>query len=252
MTWILFVHELKRLLRQPATYAVGCLFLSVMALLYFLMLSEYCNESFPYPAAATFSSVFWIPALSVLPLLTMRSIAQERSNKTLEMLFVTQVRSVHIVLAKFFSLYLLYMLFWGLTLLFPYSIFIMLGDIVNQGGLIDLPALTGSYLFIGLMSSAQVAVGIFISSLTQSQLAAGMLSFCAFFTCIIGAKALLLLPIVINSPFSGLSTFLQEADVFTHLKDFSSGIIDLKVVVYYLVTTFFFIYASSWRLSAHR
>lgn len=252
MTWILFVHELKRLLRQPVMYAVGCLFLSVMALLYFLLLSEYCNENFPHPAAATFCSIFWIPSLAVLPLFTMRSIAQERSNGTLEMFFVTQVKPIHLVLAKFFSIYFLYALFWGMTLIFPCSLFFMLGDIVHQGGLMDPTALAGGYLFIGLISGAQVALGIFISSLTKSQLAAGMLSFCSFFVCIIGAKALLLLPIVTNSYFHALPNLLQQADVFAHLKDFSRGIIDLKIVLYYLVTTFFFLYAASWRLSTHR
>lgn len=252
MTWILFTHELKRLLRQPVTYAVGSLFLALMGLLYFLMLSEYCADNFPQAAAGTFFSVFWIPTLSTIPLLTMRSLAQERLNGTLEMMFVTQAKPIHLILAKFFSLYALYLFFWSLTLSFPYSLSIVLGDVVQQAGLMDATSLMGGYLFIALISSAQIALGIFVSSLTKSQLAAGMLCFCFLFSWIVGCKALLMLPIVVNSPFQGLSQFLQQADVFMHLKDFSHGVIDLKVGLYYLVTTFFFLYASSWRLAAHR
>jgi ABC-2 type transport system permease protein len=252
MTRILFMHEMRRLGTHPVTYAVGSLFLGLMGLLYFLLISEYCNESYPQPAAHVFFSIFWIPALSTIPLITMRSFAQEKASGALELLFVTQVRPIHAVLAKFLSLYIFYLLLWAATLCFPLALYWQWGDAVFQAGLTDPTSLIGGFSFVALTSASYIALGTFISSLTKSQLAAGMLCFSALFGWVIGVKALLILPAVLNSPWIALPDFLSQIDAFGQLNEFTRGLLDMRVFMGYGLITGFFLYACAWKLGSYR
>ncbi|HQU09504.1 MAG: hypothetical protein B7X06_03350, partial [Verrucomicrobia bacterium 21-51-4] len=116
----LFIHELKRLVLSPSTYTLGVLFLIVMGLIYFILLEGLCRMAQPEPLSAQFFSAFWIPLLFVVPLITMRLIAQERRMGTLEVVLTTSTPPWAIVLSKFFAAYLLYLCLWALTLTFPW------------------------------------------------------------------------------------------------------------------------------------
>lgn len=71
--------------------------------------------------------MFWMPVLFVVPLLAMKSIAEERRLCTLETLMTTSVSSWAIVLSKFLSIYFVCMLLWLLTCLFPFILTWVLG-----------------------------------------------------------------------------------------------------------------------------
>ena len=134
--------------------------------------------------------VFWLPVFFTVPLLTMRSIAEEKNQATLQTLFSAPIPTYAIVLSKFFASYLLYVILWLMTLYFPTITYTLLTDNLSNKSLVDRPAILGSLLFILLSGILYISIGIFCSSLTRSQLVAGMLCFTFLFIICIGGQQL--------------------------------------------------------------
>jgi len=100
--------------------------------------------------------------------------------------------------------------------------------------LLDSATLIGGYLFVAVSGLLFIAVGIFASSLTRSQLVAGMLSFSILFMIVLGP------PVILNQATSWpswLEVPLNYFHVFNHLEDFKRGIIDSRSFVYYFSNT---------------
>ena len=120
----------------------------------------------------------------------MRSIAEEKNQATLQTLFSAPIPTYAIVLSKFFASYLLYVILWLMTLYFPTITYTLLTDNLSNKSLVDRPAILGSLLFILLSGILYISIGIFCSSLTRSQLVAGMLCFTFLFIICIGGQQL--------------------------------------------------------------
>ena len=94
------------LLISPPTYIAAVLFVSLMGFLYWAILRGMINtpeESLPI---VQFLKIFWIPVFFVVPLLTMRSVAGERSTGTLDTLMTTPTSRVAVILSKFSGAYI--------------------------------------------------------------------------------------------------------------------------------------------------
>ena len=224
------------LMISPPTYIAAVLFLSLMGFLYWSIIRGMTNtpeENIPF---VQFLRLFWIPVFFVVPLLTMRSIAEERNIGTLETLMTTPTSKVSMVLSKFFSAYCFYMLVWFFTLGFP-LITAKLFNGINVGvNLPELAPIIGGFTFLALSGILFISIGIFASSITRSQLVAGMFSFTALFMAIIGgqligsiAQSSVELPFLVDE----IVNYLQ---IFNHLDDFSRGVIDTRPFFYYSST----------------
>ncbi len=230
---ILLYYELRRLILTPITYVVTALFLGFMAGLYFLLLIEYNEIPHELPAAGAFFSIFWLPALLIIPLLTMHSLSEERKQGSLELLFVTPARPLAVACAKFTSAYGFYLFLWACTLSFPYLCALDHDWAVLQAGLLESASLLGGFLFISVSSFMYIALGILASSLTKSQLAAGMLSFALLFILVVGAKALLSFPLLDSLGLDRLYPLIETIDPFQHLADFCRGVVDTRPMIIY-------------------
>jgi ABC-2 type transport system permease protein len=170
-------------------------------------------------------------------MLTMRSLAEERRFGTIETLLTAPIHPHQVVLAKFLAAYLFYLAVWLLFLVFPVLADKVLAQPDFQQRLFDRGAVLGNYAFIALSGAFFVAIGIFTSSLTRSQLVAGMLSFSILFMLIVGVAAIRLTPF---NPAESLllnDALLAYFQVFDHFEDFSRGMLDSRPVVYYLSCT---------------
>lgn len=229
------------LLINPPTYIAAVLFLSLMGLLYASVLGFTASESQDDLPIVQFLSFFWIPVFFVVPLLTMRSIAEERNTGTLETLMTTPTPRVAIVFSKFFGAYSLYMLLWFSTLSFPLIVGIFFPGVSIGSFQVQLTSIIGGYTFLALSGMLFISIGIFASSITRSQLVAGMLSFTTLFVAIAGVVLLenflqtgFELPLWLND----LVAYLQ---IFDQLHDFSSGVIDTRPFFYYTSMAVFFL-----------
>jgi ABC-2 type transport system permease protein len=230
----LFSHELRMLLIAPATYVASVLFLLLMGLIYLLVLNEAGAREGDLPPSVLFFQVFWIPVFFMVPLLTMRSIAEERRLGTLETLMTTPATALQIVLSKFLGAYVFYLLLWGLTICFPFIAALGLESTADTAVVLEPAPMLGGYLFVALSGALYIALGIFASSLTRSQLVAGMLCFSLLFIIIISGQLLLRLPIQDYTWMTWLESPLEYIRTFKHLEDFSRGVIDTRPFILYL------------------
>lgn len=229
-------HELRMLLISPPTYIAAVLFVSLMGFLYWAILRGMINtpeESLPI---VQFLKIFWIPVFFVVPLLTMRSVAGERSTGTLDTLMTTPTSRVAVILSKFSGAYIFYMLLWLSTLSFPLIASKFFPSAAVSGSLLETAPIIGGFAFLALSGVLFISIGILASSITRSQLVAGMLSFTTLFVAIIGGQQLGNIAENGAELASWASELVNYLQIFEHLDDFSRGVIDTRPFFYYIST----------------
>lgn len=232
--WILLKHELRMLLISPSTYLAGALFLGLMGFMYWAILREMITTPQDELPTVQFFKSFWIPTFFVVPLLTMRSIAGERSLGTLDTLLTTPTSRIAVVLSKFAGAYCFYLLLWLATLGFPLIADSLLRESNDSAILLNSAPLLGSFAFIAVSGVLFIAIGIFTSSLTRSQLVAGMLAFTLLFVVIVGGQQLGSLDQSGVTLPGWIHATVDYLRIFSHLDDFARGVVDTRPFFYYL------------------
>lgn len=173
----------------------------------------------------------------VVPILTMRLMADEDKGGTSEILFTTPVSMGQVVLGKFLGALALVTGLLAIMLVFPL--------VVDQFGNPDWGIVASGYFGFWLMMTSFLAAGVFTSSLTDSQLVAG-----------VAGVALLLLLWVIDWAAGSLGPpvgpILAELSITNHFVDFNRGVIDTKNMVFYLSLTFGFLFLATRVLESRR
>ncbi len=223
-------HEIRALLYNPSTYIAAVLFLLVMGFIFVGILDDYSKAPQETPPAAVFFQVFWIPVFFMVPMLTMKSFAEERRLGTLETLLTTPVSTAEVVLGKFSAAYLFYMLLWGSTLGFHYVLRLYARDLRY----LDSGPLVGGYLFIAVSGLLFIAVGILASTLTRSQAVAGILSFTLLLGLIGGLSYLGDLSAMNTEALHPLKATIDSLRIPSHVEDFTHGVIDMRQVFFYV------------------
>ena len=226
-------HEIRMLLVNPSTYIAAVLFLAVMGFMFTGILESYSKAPQELSPAHVFFSVFWFPALFIVPLLTMKCLAEERRLGTIETLLTTPVTTTEVVLGKYGAAYLLYLTLWGSTGGFFYILKKFSGDI----RFIDAGPLVGGYLFIAVSGLFFIALGVFASSLSRNQAVAGILCFTLIFGLIFGVRYLASSLWLDRDVFAPLKATVEYAQVFTHAEDFTRGVVDTRQLLFYLSGT---------------
>jgi len=229
-------HELRVLLIAPSTYVAAVLFLCIMGGIYLLGLEDAARAAKTDLPSTLFFQVFWLPVFFIVPMLTMRSIAEERRLGTLEAMMTTPISAGAMVGAKFTAAYLFYLTLWALTLIFPLLASFALGT-RGDPRLLDWPSLLGGLTFVAVSGALFVSIGIFASSMTRSTLVSGMLSFSLLFILILSGGILTKLSLIDTASFQCLNEPLEYLKTFRHLEDFSRGIIDSRPFFFYFSNT---------------
>lgn len=155
-------HELRSYFHSLTAYVFGAFllaFVGIGAMLYNLQMAV---SNFEY--VFTFSSLIFVV---IVPILTMRTVAEERKQKTDTLLYSLPITTVQVILGKYLALLILYLIPLAVIAVYP-LIFAQFGDVY-------LLTSYGSILGFFLLGAALIAVGIFLSSLTENQgLAAGI------------------------------------------------------------------------------
>lgn len=227
--WIIFKYELRLLFITPATYVAGTVFLALMGGLYWFALQRSAQgtlgDALP---VEVFFQLFFVPLLILVPLITMRSFAEERRTGTLGALMTTPTGAFSIVLGKFFAAYALYIFLWALAIGFPVAAWFLLKDLYPDPRLLAAGSLLGGAIFVALSGLLYIAIGILASSLTRSMLVAGLLTSCALFILVVSGGILQLLPIENYESLSGLRDAVDYLSTFKQLENFSRGLIDTR------------------------
>ena len=232
----LFCYQLHLMAISFSTYAAAFLFLSFMALMYLVGLVEISVGPSRQSPTELFLSIFWVPVLFLVPLITMKSLSEERRMGTLGTLMTTPVSAWQIVLSKFLACYFFYVILWVATLAFPLITAMYMPRTAVDARIFDIWQIGTGYAFIFVSGTMYVAVGIFASSLTRSTLVSGMLSFCMLFFAIIGSGLLSNFPLPESGAMALLTKPAEYMQTFKHLEDFSMSIMDTRPFFFYLST----------------
>lgn len=229
----LLSHELRMLLVSPATYVAATLFLGFMGLIFTKILEIYSGAAQETSPALVYFQLFWLPACVMVPLLTMKCLAEERRLGTIETLLTTPVTTTEVVLAKFSAAYLLYVTLWSSTIGFFYILKRFSGD----ARFLDAGPLLGGYLFIAVSGLFFVAIGVFASSVTSNQSVAGIIGCVALASLILGGNALSDSSWLEQGLLRPIKSIVDYAHVFSHRDDFTRGVVDSRHVIFYLSGT---------------
>jgi ABC-2 type transport system permease protein len=176
-------------------------------------------------------------ALFVIPLITMRLVAEEKRNGTIELLLTSPIREIDIILGKWLGALLLYACMVGMSVLNIGMLFLW--------GKPDLKPTLIAYLGLLLQGGCLLAIGIFISTTTKNQIiAAGG----TFFLCLL----LWLLNYILEFTPGTFWQFLNYLSLTTHMESFSKGVLDSKDIIFYLSMIFFFLFLTQRSMESLR
>lgn len=166
-----------------------------------------------------YSSLFLFSCILV-PILTMKLFSDEKKQKTDQLLLTSPVSLSSLVYGKFFATFFVYGIGVSITVLFTL--------ILAAFGEVDWMVMIGNYLGLLLLGAAMIAIGEMISSLTESQIIAVILS-------LIVTVLLLLLDSVVSMlsiPF--LSDIIAAISITQRYNDFVNGILDISNVIFFV------------------
>ena len=156
----------------------------------------------------------------IVPILTMRVLAEERRQKTDQLLYSLPVSTVGVVLGKYAALIVLYLV--------PLAIICAYPLIFAQYGEVYLPTSYGSIFAFFLLGAAFIAVGVFLSSVTENQLIAAVSSIA-----IIGM--LILISFLADEiPVVWVRTVIDWFSVMSRYAPFTNGLLDISAIIYYI------------------
>jgi ABC-2 type transport system permease protein len=227
--WIIARRDLRAQFNSPVAYVVigGTMFL--VGVLVFLIphVGNAFMGNFWELDRATMDQMFlYLPplmSLFVVPAVTMRTIAAEKGSGTLELLITMPVRDSDVILGKFFASLAVVLVLLAATLLYPIAMFVWPWHL----GPLDWPTVWSGYLGCLLFSAASVAVGMMLSSLTESDVI-------AFFMTSATLSVLYAIGWMASLIPGGLGDAVEFLSFQTRYQSFARGLIDTRAILYFL------------------
>lgn len=149
-------HELRGYFHSLTAYVFGAFLLAVVGVGAMLYNLQAAVSNFEY--VLSFSSLVFVV---IVPILTMRVLAEERRQKTDQLLYSLLITTTQVVLGKYLALLAVYLI--------PLAVICVYPLIFAQFGEVYLPTSYGSIFAFFVMGAALMAVGVFLSSLTENQ-----------------------------------------------------------------------------------
>ncbi len=160
----------------------------------------------------------------IIPFLTMRLVAEERRQNTMELLMTAPIRSIEIVMGKYLAGLAILLVVVGIVALFPFILSFF--GTSNEGSAIEWQTVLAGLTGLFLMGAAFMAIGLFVSSLTDSQVVAALITFFVLLlTWVVSWKAA-------DVEGAGQQILLYLSSV-SHLVPFARGIVNLEDLVYF-------------------
>jgi ABC-2 type transport system permease protein len=232
--WTIAIQELKSYFDSLMAYILLVLFLGFSGFFTWI----YGSDVFFVQQASlqVFFRVAYLTLFFVIPMLTMRSVAEETRSGTIELLLTKPITHIQIIWGKYLAILMLIIIALILTL--PYYI-----TIANIGN-VDHGAVISGYFGLILMSSAYIGIGLFASSLTNNQIVSSLIALIigVFFHIVSGLLA---------SNFTGaIGQVLYYLSMNTHFDSITRGVIDTKDLIYFASLTYFGIFLAEKSLQS--
>lgn len=228
----LFKKEIQSFFGSLIGYIVITVFLTAIGLLMWVFPGNMNVLESGYANIDTLFRVAPWVFMFLIPAITMRSFAEEKSAGTIELLLTKPLSDLQIILAKFFAGMALVIIALLPTLIY----YISVSQLGNPPGNIDTGGMWGSYLGLVFLSSGFVAIGIFASSLTQNQIVSFVVAVILSLFFFIGFEMISSIAL-----FQGIDYVLINLGINAHYISMSRGVIDTRDVLYFLSLSALFI-----------
>lgn len=220
----IFKRELRSYFSSPIGYVLLAIFVIFTGLVFFTnnILSSYSDMS------GVFNAIMSTLLLIFVPILTMKLMSEEKKQKTDQLLLTAPVSPTAIVLGKFLSAFVFYLIALCITIIY--------GIVLSIYGSPVFAIFLGNFIATLFIGGALIAIGLFISSLTESQVIAAISTF----------GVLILLTIlqglgsaVTNPVFAAIFNFIS---IFERGNEFLYGVFNISTIVYYISIIAIFIF----------
>ncbi len=232
----IFRRELRAFFTNPIGYVVLAVLFAISGFFFFLynLVGGSADLSYVY------NSLFTVVLLS-LPFLTMRLFSEEKRQKTDQALLTAPTGLTGIVLGKFFATLVLYIIGLSMTLVFAVVI------ASQPSTTVDWLMIVGNFLGLMLVGGLIIAIGVFISCLTESQIVAavGTLAISLLLMCIdlLGAQF---------TSIPWLATATGFLSITSRFGDFTAGLIYYDNVIFFLSLQALFLFLTVRVLDSKR
>jgi ABC-2 type transport system permease protein len=221
--------ELKTYFTSWLAYAIlaGWVFIAGYTFVAVLLASTAAGNFYLAPIYQNFV----VMLVFIAPLLTMRLLAEERREGTIEMLFTSPLTEWQVTLGKFLGAFAFVAAMALLTIHIPFF--------AARYGSVDFGPVWGGYIALLCLGAGAMAFGLFCSSLTDSQVVAGFLTFggllISWMLAWLGSNA------AIQNNFVG---FLTQLSIYSHFDRMLQGAIDTKDLVFFASVVLLFLFAT--------
>lgn len=221
----------KKEMRGFFTTSIGYIFLACALLVAAVLFSVTTVFSGTADMSVYFASLILV-LMVFLPILTMKSFSEEKRTKTEQLLLTSPVSTTQMVLAKFLSAFTMLVIFLSLSFIFVIPIF----SYIPEGSSFNMALVFGNIIALLLVGMCFIAIGVFVSSLTENQFAA-----------IVITVVILLGMFVINLFNSVISVYairviLDWFSIYSRYQAFTYGLFDIGALIYYISITGVFIF----------
>ena len=222
----IYKRELRSYFTSPMGYIFCAVFLVVNNIFFYLM-NIYSQTS---DLTSIFSNMLFM-LMFIIPLLTMRSLSEETKQKTDQLLLTAPVNIWQIVTGKFLAAMTVFVIALMGTLVWPV--------IVTMYGNPAAYTILGNYVAVIFAVSTFIAIGVFISALTSSQIIAAIVSFCVF----LAIYFLQAIASVVDQPL--VQNILNWISIFSRYQNFTLGLFSLADILYYISFTVVFLFLTT-------
>ena len=230
--WTIAWRDFKSYFTSPIAYILIAGFLAIMGWMFFFNLSYFNQQNLQAMQMNLGKGVsitdgiirplfgnMNVVLLFFVPFITMRLLAEERKNSTIQLLLTAPVTLAEIIAGKFLSSLLLVAVMLGLTLAYPIVLF--------TTGNPDPGPIAMAYLGTILLSGCYLSFGLLFSAMTENQIIAGALTFAfGLFFWLVGWAS--------QSVGSIWGDALEYLSLINHYNNFSQGMLNSTDIVFYL------------------
>lgn len=242
--WVgIVLRELRAYFVSPLAYVVMTFFLLINGVVFTLII-DFLNRpegtAVGSPLALFFGQTlfFWLILLVICPVLTMGLLSGERRSGTIEVLMTAPVTETQVVVGKFLAAWIFYAALWLPTVLYA--------GILEHYHEVDWGPVVSGYVGILGLGALFLSVGTLASALSRSQIVAALFGFTGIFL----LWAVTFLNFLVVDP--DLKAVVGYLDLWQHMVEWGSGIVDTRRLVYYLSGTVFCLFLSSRALAVNK
>src|SRR6266481_6179719 len=233
--------ELRSYFAFPLVYVLSGVFLVLAGYYAYTDLVFFVTIAFAHDIMQNYWSLLFTDVrlclLLTLPFLTMRLFAEERKLGTIELLYTYPLRDTEIFWGKFLASLTIFLMMLAFTLLYPAYLYT-----IHR---FQLFPLVSGYLGMVLVGTVFIAIGIFISSLCESQVVAGIVT-------VISLSMFWALNWNEAAYEGWVSSVVKAISIYDHFEPFAKGVIDTYEIAFFIFLTTFFSYLTLRSMEARK